>query len=292
MLKLVCIPAFDEEKTIANVVKASMKYADKVIVCDDASIDKTFDVAKKAGAIVIKHEKNIGKGGALKTLFEYSKKLNADIIITIDGDGQSLPEEIPKLVKPILEKKFDVVIGYRFDNAREMPIYRKFGNKALDKITNIATGASFRDTQSGFRAYSKKAIKEIKFNSNGFGADVEILVDAAKRGLRITEEKVSVIYNTGSKTSTKNPISHSTTVILSLIEIISIRHPLKFLGIPGLILMIIGIVFSMVVLSIFNETRYFSVPSTLIALGSFILGLLLLLMSVVLFSIDKHMKQM
>jgi len=292
MLKLVCIPAFDEEKTIANVVKASMKYADKVIVCDDASIDKTFDVAKKAGAIVIKHEKNIGKGGALKTLFEYSKKLNADIIITIDGDGQSLPEEIPKLVKPILEKKFDVVIGYRFDNAREMPAYRKFGNKALDKITNIATGASFRDTQSGFRAYSKKAIKEIKFNSNGFGADVEILVDAAKRGLRITEEKVSVIYNTGSKTSTKNPISHSTTVILSLIEIISIKHPLKFLGIPGLILLIIGIVFSMVVLSIFNETRYFSVPSTLIALGSFILGLLLLLMSVVLFSIDKHMKQM
>lgn len=268
-----------------------MKYADKVIVCDDASIDKTFDVAKKAGAVVIKHEKNIGKGGALKTLFEYSKKLDADVIITIDGDGQSLPEEIPKLVNPILEKKFDVVIGYRFDNSVEMPTYRKFGNKALDKITNIATGISVRDTQSGFRAYSKKAIKEIKFNSNGFGADVEILIDAAKKGLKITEEKVSVIYNTGSKTSTKDPVSHSTTVVLSVIEKISIEHPLKYLGIPGLILMILGIVFSMVVLSIFNETRYFSVPSTLIALGSFIVGLLLLLMSAVLFSIDKHMKQ-
>ena len=141
-------------------------------------------------------------------------------------------------------------------------------------------------------SYSKKAIELIKFTTNGFAADSEILVDASKKGLKISEEKVTVLYNTGGKTSTKNPFSHMTDVITSLIELVAIGHPLKYLGIPGLILLIIGIVYAVIVIIIFNDTRYFSIPSTLISLGSLMIGLVLLLMSVLLYSIGKVPKRL
>ena len=190
---LVCIPAFNEEHIIDKVIKNCQKYADKVVVCDDGSDDKTSEIADSAGADVIRHAKNFGKGEALQSLFKFARHSNFDIIVTIDGDGQFLPEEIPKLVKGIESGESDIVIGYRFDDAQEMPNYRKFGNKMLDKMTNIVAELSVRDTQSGFRAYSKNIINLIDFKKKGFGADAEILVSAAKNGARISEEKVSVI---------------------------------------------------------------------------------------------------
>ena len=286
---LACIPAFNEENIIGEVVKKTLSYVDKVIVCDDGSWDNTFNEAKISGAEVIHHSKNLGKGAALKSLFNYARNSNFDVIVTIDGDGQFLAEEITKLVKSIVEKKSDIVIGYRFDDKTEMPSYRKVGNKILDKITSLASDLPFRDTQSGFRAYSKKAIDLITFQTNGFGADSEILINISKKGLRISEEKVTVIYNTGRKTSTKNPLSHSGEVITSIIELVAIRHPLKYLGILGIIFLIIGIIFSVIIISTFNDTRYFSIPFTLLSMGSLLIGLMLLLMSVLLFSINKSL---
>ena len=286
---LACIPAFNEENIIGEVVKKTLSYVDKVIVCDDGSWDNTFNEAKISGAEVIHHSKNLGKGAALKSLFNYARNSNFDVIVTIDGDGQFLAEEISKLVKSIVEKKSDIVIGYRFDDKTEMPSYRKVGNKILDKITSLASDLPFRDTQSGFRAYSKKAIDLITFQTNGFGADSEILINISKKGLRISEEKVTVIYNTGRKTSTKNPLSHSGEVITSIIELVAIRHPLKYLGILGIIFLIIGIIFSVIIISTFNDTRYFSIPFTLLSMGSLLIGLMLLLMSVLLFSINKSL---
>lgn len=291
MLKIVCIPVYNEEKVIMELVKKCLIHADKVIVCDDGSTDDTAKIAKESGAIVIQHKKNMGKGSAMRSLFRLAQENNADVIVTIDGDGQFLPEEIPKLVAPIIENQSDIVIGYRFDDKTEMPSYRKIGNKFLDKVSNLASELPFRDTQSGFRAYSKKAIQLIKFTADGFGADSEILIDASRKGLRISEEKVTVIYNTGGKTSTKNPVSHTSSVISTLIELIAIRQPLKYLGIPGVILLIIGVAYSIVVITIFNNTRYFSIPSTLVALGSLMIGIILLLMSVVLFSINRAIKR-
>jgi len=291
MLKIVCIPAYNEEKTIDNIVKRSLNFVDKVIVCDDGSQDFTSKRAEQSGAVIIKHEKNKGKGAAFKSLFNYAKKINADIMITIDGDGQFLPEEINKLMNPIIEKNVDVVLGNRYDSNKEMPTYRQVGNKVLDKITQLASNLPFNDTQSGFRAYSKKAIESINFFTDGFGVDSEIIVDASNKGLKISEEKITVLYNTQGKTSTKDPITHSAGVITSLIELIAINHPLKFLGIPGFILLIIGIIFSIIVITIFNEDRFFSIPSTLVALGSLVLGIMLLLMSVVLFSIARMSKR-
>jgi len=283
---IACIPAYNEEKIIGEIVKKTLHYVDEVVVCDDGSTDNTSSESKSAGAKLIRHDKNKGKGAATQSLFEYARKSNADVIVTIDGDGQFLPEEIPKLLKPVIENRSDVVIGYRFDGT-DMPSYRKVGNKVLDKMTNLASELPFRDTQSGFRAYSKKAIELIKFKNEGFGADSEILINASKKGLKITEEKVSVIYNGVEKTSTKNPVSHSGEVINSLLEQIAIRHSLKYLGIPGLILIIAGIGFGIWALVIFNDQRYFPIPILVVALGSVIIGAMLLLMSVVLFGISR-----
>jgi glycosyltransferase involved in cell wall biosynthesis len=289
MLSIACIPAFNAGNQISEVIQKSLHYVDKVIVCDDGSTDNTFKNAKLAGAFVLKHKKNLGKGAALKTLFEKAKELHADIIITIDGDGQFLPEEMMRLIEPIKNENFDLVIGNRFLDKEEMPTYRKAGNKILDSFTKLAANLPFEDTQSGFRSYSKTAIDKISFSSNGFGVDSEILIDAVNKNLKITEKYVTVIYNTGGKTSTKNPISHSVGVLASIIELIAINNPLRYLGIPGLILLVIGITYSIIVIMVFNDTRYFSIPSTLLALGSLVTGLMLLLMSVVLYSISHRL---
>ena len=291
MLKIACIPAYNEEKVIADVIERCKKYVDTVVVCDDGSTDKTAKVATDAGAIVLQHKRNEGKGEAMKTIFAYAKKIGADVMISIDGDGQFLPEEIPKIAEPIIKDNVDIVVGYRFDGNEEMPSYRKIGNKMLDKFTNLASELPFRDTQGGFRSYSKKAVNSINITTKGFGVDSEILVDASKKGLKIVEEKVSVIYNTGNNTSTKNPISHSTEVIVSLLEIIAINHPLRYLGLPGMGLTIIGIIVGIFVLITFNETRYFSIPFTLIAMATVMIGIISLLMSVVLFSISATKKR-
>ncbi len=113
-MKLVCIPAFNVEKTIGEVVEKSLQYADKVIVCNDGSTDNTEKKAKEKGAIIINHKKNLGYGAAIISLFEEARKQNAEIMITLDGDGQHDPAEISNLVKALTENKVDVVIGSRF----------------------------------------------------------------------------------------------------------------------------------------------------------------------------------
>ena len=288
---LACIPAFNEEGVIGNLVKETLQYVDNVVVCDDCSTDNTSIEAENAGAYVIKHDKNLGKGGALKSLFKYVKNYQTDIVVTIDGDGQFLPKEIPKLCNPIIEKNVDVVIGYRFEDNDEMPKYRKVGNKMLDKISNYASNSPLRDTQSGFRAYTKNAINQISFKSDGFTADSEILISASQNNMKFAEEKVTVLYDTGRRTSTKNPISHGGGVLASLIETILIQHPLKFLGIPGFISIIIGIISSVHVLTVFNEIRYFSIPFTLIGLSFFAVGIMLILVSGLLYSFNRQIEK-
>ncbi len=283
---IACIPAFNEGRVIGKLVENTLQYVDDVIVCDDGSTDDTCIEAEKAGAKVIQHKKNLGKGASMRTLFDFAKNENFNVMVTIDGDGQFSPKEIPKLITPIIDEKMDIVIGYR-SNKNEMPSYRKLGNKFLDSMTNLASELPFRDTQSGFRAYSKKAVSAISFKTDGFGADSEILIDASRKKLNITEVGVTVNYNTGEKTSTKDPISHTSEVITSLIESIAIRHPLKYLGIPGLLLIILGISFGVWSILIFNEVRSFPISNLVIGVGATILGSMFLLMSVVLYGIGK-----
>ena len=290
MYTIACIPAFNEEKNIFNLVNDVSKYVNSVIVCDDGSTDDTVNEAKKSGAFVISNDKNLGKGAALKSLFDFARHSNADVIITIDGDGQFLPEEIPKLTKDIEDGKSDIVIGYRFETEKDMPSYRKIGNKILDELSKTASNLNLRDTQSGFRAYSKKAIEKINFKNNGFVADSEILIDASTKDLTISEQHVTVLYNTGTRTSTQNPIRHGSSVLISLLEMVLMKRPLTFLGIPGLIMSVIGIITSSLTLISFNETGYFSIPLTLLSIVLFTVGVMLVLVSGILFSFNRTSK--
>ena len=284
---IACIPAFNEEQVIANLVDNVSKYVDSVIVCDDGSTDDTVNEAKKSGAFVISNDENLGKGAALKSLFDFARHSNADVVVTIDGDGQFLPKEIPKLTKDIKDGKSDIVIGYRFETEKDMPSYRKIGNKVLDELSKKASNLNLRDTQSGFRAYSKKAIEKINFTNNGFVADSEILIDASTKDLTISEQHVTVLYNTGGRTSTQNPVIHGGSVLISLLEMILMKRPLTYLGIPGLILSLIGIITSSFTLLSFNETGYFSIPITLLSIVLFTVGIMLVLVSGILFSFNR-----
>ena len=287
---LLCIPAYNEENVIGDLIKNSLKFVDSVVVYDDGSEDETCKMAEDAGAYVITNSQNNGKGFALRSLFKYVKHHDFDIIVTMDGDGQFKPDEITKLCNPISNDGYEMVIGYRFDDNDEMPKYRELGNKVLDNMSNLASKSPFRDSQSGFRAYSKKAIQVINFSNDGFGVDSEILINAIEKKLKITEVKVSVIYNTGYPTSTENPVSHFSHVFGSLVESVLIKSPLKFLGFPGILCLIFGIIISAYVLNLFNEIGYFSIPFTLISLGLFTFGLMLILVSGLLFSFNRQIK--
>ena len=287
---LACLPAFNEEGVIGNLIKKIIPLVDSVVVCDDGSTDLTSKESQDAGAFVIQHKQNKGKGAALQSLFNFARHSNADVIVTIDGDGQFLPEEIPKLTEDIENGKSDIVIGYRFETEKDMPSYRKIGNKVLDELSKTASNLNLRDTQSGFRAYSKKAIEKINFTNNGFVADSEILIDASTKDLTISEQHVTVLYNTGTRTSTQNPIRHGSSVLISLLEMVLMKRPLTFLGIPGLIMSLIGIITSGLTLISFNETGYFSIPLTLLSIVLFTVGIMLVLVSGILFSFNRTSK--
>ena len=208
------IPAYNEEKALADVIGKTLENVDDVIVVDDGSSDKTSEVAIEAGARVIRHSVNLGKGEALKSGF---KAIGDDsIIITIDGDGQHNPSEIPDLVRPIVEDGADLVNGSRYMNGPEenTPAYRRVGQKVLDIATNISAGTRVTDSQSGFRAFSSKSKNVFRFKDTGFGIESEMLVDAAEAGLKIVEVPITVRYDLDG--STKDPITHGVGVLFNI----------------------------------------------------------------------------
>lgn len=208
------IPAYNEEKALADVIGKTLEHVDEVIVVDDGSSDKTSEVAIGAGARVIKHSVNLGKGEALQSGFKAIG--NDSIIITIDGDGQHNPSEIPDLVRPIIEDGADLVNGSRYMNGPEenTPAYRRVGQKVLDIATNISAGTKVTDSQSGFRAFSSKSKNVFRFKDTGFGIESEMLVDASEAGLKIVEVPITVRYDLDG--STKDPITHGVGVLFNI----------------------------------------------------------------------------
>lgn len=278
-----CIPAFNEELAIAKVVIGTQQFVDEVFVCDDGSTDMTATIAGRLGARVIKHERNMGKGEALRSLFLAARQANADVMVSIDGDGQHYASEIPRLVGPILEGSADVVVGSRFLGTDTVPAYRRAGNKVL----NVLTANQITDTQSGFRAYSANAIGRILPAEMGMGVDSEILMEALGMGLKVVEVPVSVSYREG-KTSTHNPLYHTLDVVFSVVKLTSIRHPLIFYGIPGLVLVSAGVYFALRTLQLFQEQSTITnltLSYGIIAGGLVLLGLLALFTGLILFSL-------
>lgn len=284
------IPAYNEGKNIASLILRLKKITDKIIVCNDGSSDMTGHIAENLGAVVITHEKNLGYGAAIKSIFRKAKELETDVLVTFDADGQHRVEDIQTVVEPVLKDDADIVIGSRFlRNNEEVPEYRKLGIKALTRITNASINEKLTDSQSGFRAYSKKILSELNLSDPGMGISTEILIKASSKGFRIVEVPITILY--GEDTSTHNPVSHGASVLLSTIKYTSIEHPLKFYGISALVFLAIGLSFILWTIQIYSDETRIVTNIALVGIGSTILGLVLLITAILLYSLVSVVRE-
>jgi len=286
-----CIPAYNVEKTISRVVIQAQKNVDGVIVCDDGSEDMTGEIAQRLGAIVLRHDRNMGYGSALRTLFRRSRLLNADVMVTLDADGQHDARVIPNLIAPIIQGEADITIGSRFlESSSAVPAYRKFGINMITRFQEISSKNGITDSQSGFRAYSKKALSLLEPTECGMGASAELMMKAHQNLLTVKEVPI-IIKHDVENPSTLNPIYHGMDVIASIIKHYSIRHSLLFYGVPGLLLMLIGIGFGFWAWDIFSQTKQLVTNLTLISIGSLILGLLMFMTAILLFTLGSIVRE-
>jgi len=284
------IPAFNEEKNIAAILIKLKKISQHIIVCDDGSNDLTSKIAEGLGAIVIRHEKNLGYGAAIKTIFLKAQEINADVLITFDADGQHRIEDIEKVIEPIKSNMADVVIGSRFlNNNQDIPKYRKVGIKAITELTNIVSGTKITDSQSGFRAYNKKILENIKPTESGMGISTEILIKTQKAGFRILEVPITISYE--GETSTHNPVSHGSSVIFSTLKYVAIERPLTFYGIPGVIFLFIGLAFGIWAVQIFSEQGQLITNIALVGVSGVILGTVMIITGTILYSIVNVVRE-
>ena len=288
---IVGIPAFNEEKNIAVLIIQLKKIADKIIVCNDGSTDLTSKIAEGLGATVINHAKNLGYGAAIRSIFLKSKDLGGDILVTFDADGQHRIEDINRVIKPIINEESDLVIGSRFldKSEKEIPQYRKVGIKIITKVTNATIKQQLTDSQSGFRAYSKKVLNELNPSELGMGISTEILIKASAKNFRISEVPIKITYN--GDTSTHNPISHGSSVLLSTIKYTSIEHPLKFYGIPSMIFFAIGLFFVYFSTQYYAEIGRLNTNLTLVAAGTMLIAVVLLITSILLYSLISVVRE-
>ena len=231
-LKIVAaIPCYNEARFIGEVVAKTKKYVDKVIVVDDGSRDGTEKIAESAGALIVNHRENKGYGEAIKSCFRAAKADGADILVTLDGDGQHDPEEIPRLLEPILCGEADLVIGSRFLKPTQetqktgltancqlaMPRYRRFGISVITWLFNLGSSFKVSDAQSGFRAYGRKALEILSPGERGMGVSVEVLAKVGEKGLKVKEVPISCSYHPAS--SSLNPAWHGLGVTLTLLKL-------------------------------------------------------------------------
>ena len=291
MNTIVGIPAYNEEKNIAAIITRLKKITDKIIVCNDGSSDLTSKIAEELGAIVINHERNLGYGAAIRSIFLKAKNSDCDILVTFDADGQHRVEDIDKVIKPISNGESDIVIGSRFldENEKEVPNYRKVGIKVITKITNATIKKQLTDSQSGFRAYSKKVVDELNPSELGMGISTEILIKASSKNFKILEVPIKILYS--GDTSTHNPVSHGSSVILSTIKFTSIEHPLKFYGIPSIIFFIVGISFTYLATQYYAEIGRLSTNLTIVAAGTILIAVVLLITSILLYSLISVVRE-
>ncbi len=275
------VPCFNEEAHIAKIVVELKRYADKVVVCDDCSTDATAEIARQLGAEVVSHTRNMGYGAAISSLFTAAKRLGADILVTIDGDGQHDPSELPRLVSPIASGEADIVVGSRFISDGSGPVgMRRIGIKAISALSDKAAYASLTDAQSGYRSYGRKAIESVSPAEMGMGASTEILARARASALKIKEVPINVSYSEDS--STHNPVYHGLDVVLSTIKHLSIKHPLVFYGLPGLLsLAVSAAFFSWTVAAYTTEGRIIT-NVALVSVASAIIGLVFLAVAIIL----------
>ena len=284
------IPAYNEEKNIAKIIVKLKKTVDQIIVCDDGSTDSTYAIAESLGATVIKHPKNLGYGMAIRSIFSKAREINSEILVTIDADGQHKIEDVNKIIKPVVDGQADISIGSRFlEEGDNSPKYRKLGIKIITKVTNSSLSEKITDAQSGFRAYNNKVLQSLTPSDSGMGISTEILIKSSNLGFKIAEVPTEIQYK--GKTSSQNPVSHGTEVLMSTLKYISIERPLRFYGIPSFIFFVIGLTFTFLSIEYYAEVGRLNTNIILLAGGTLLIGTILAVTAVLLYSLVSVVRE-
>ena len=285
---IVGMPAYNEARYIGSIILQARQYAGEVIVVDDGSTDLTSQIAKLAGAVVIRHEQNRGVGTAIQRIIAEAKKREPDVLVLIDADSQHNPEEIPAFIKKVSEGS-DLVVGSRKTQSDKIPPYRRVGQNVLSSLTRVLSGTKLSDTESGFRALSRKAISEIQLKENGFAIEAEIISAATAKGLKIAEIPISAIYVGDG--STMNPIKHGFGVFDRILSMISERRPLLFFGFLGTVLIVIGIIAGIMVTRTYYVSQVLAMGTSLIAMLLITVGTLTIFTGIILNTLVKRINK-
>lgn len=281
---LAAMPAYNEERYIGSLVLKARQHADEVLVIDDGSTDRTAEIAHLAGATVVQHSENKGKGAAIQSILVAAKMKAPDILVLLDADSQHNPDEIPRLIKPVLEG-YDLVIGSRKEQAEKTPRYRRIGQKILLYSTGILSRENLSDSESGFKALSQKAISELELKEKGFAVEAEMIASARDKHLKIIQVPISNIYTKDG--STLNPIRHGLGVFLRILAMISERRPLFFFGLGGGILTILGIIAGARVLWVVSSSGMMPVGTALMSVLLVVVGIFSIFAGIILHVLVK-----
>ncbi|HUV90946.1 MAG TPA: glycosyltransferase family 2 protein [Anaerolineae bacterium] len=277
------IPAYNEERYIGSVVLKTRKHVDTVIVVDDGSTDLTAEIAEAAGAVVMRHEGKQGKGAALSTGFRRIRELDPAAVVMLDGDGQHLAAEVPQVLAPILRGEADLIVGSRYlQKGGGVPRHRIWGHWAFTTLTNLLSGRRITDSQSGFRAFSPRAIECIRFSSEGFSVESEMQFLAKQHNLRLAEVIITANYVEKSK---RPVVKHGLLVLDGVLHIIGQYRPLLFFGLGGLALLLVGLIWGGWVVIIYQRTTQLAVGYALISILLTIVGSLGLFVGIILHSV-------
>lgn len=280
---VVAIPAYNEERFIGSLVIQARQFSPNVVVIDDGSSDATASIAEETGARVIRHTVNAGKSEVINTGLAWARHMGAECLIFIDGDGQHRPDELQRVAAPVLAGEADMVIGSRFLSVKSrIPAYRRVGQFGLTAITNMASAVPVTDSQSGFRAFSRKAIETLHFNGTGLSVESEMQFQAREHGLAIVEVPISVVYAEKAK---RNPVAHGMQIIENIIKLVGMHRPLFFFGIQGLLMLMAGGFLSVVTINIYTATRQLALGYALIAIMLLMLGTMAIFVGLILHAV-------
>lgn len=283
------IPAYNEERFIASVVFRTRRYASYVVVVDDGSSDRTAELARSAGAYVISHVQNQGKAAGLNAGFRTAVQYTPDVVVCLDADAQHDPSEIPELIKPILETGADVVIGSRFLAKRSViPGWRQVGQHTLTAVTNITSGIKITDSQSGYRAFSAKAVEALNFHSSGLSVESEMQFLFGQAELSVVEVPISVSYLDGNK---RNPVVHGLQILDAILSLVARRRPLLFFALPGFLIGCLGLFLGTRVVWTMQSSGELQIGSAILTTLLLIGGLLLGVSGVMLHSMDHLVRR-
>jgi glycosyltransferase involved in cell wall biosynthesis len=277
---LVAIPAHNEDRFIGSLVLKLREQHHLVLVVDDGSSDATARVAEAAGAMIATHAVNMGKAAAVQTAFERARDLQVDVLVLLDGDSQHDPGDVDSLIEPVLDGRADMVVGTRFAGIRSrIPRWRVAGQRALTMSTNIGSGLHLSDSESGFRAFSRRAIEEMRFRGSGFAIEPETQFAAKQRGWRVMEVPIHVHYELPMK---RNPVWHGFGQIDAILRLVAQHRPLLFFGVPGAIITLVGLWLGLTVVRIYEASQQLAVGYALITVLLVIVGILSLFVGIML----------